>query len=161
MLLAHARTALQMGLAASEVFVVEDGDTLELAGGRMRQGDSVPVGRVWLDDRGGLAVSDAVLKDRTLLGEMGVVTALVVVDRASGQVVRGPELSSRGVPHFEEGGPMYGHALANAREAVGELSPESCRNQAALEEALVKGVRRAFKRETGRRPTVVPVAVVV
>jgi len=45
--------------------------------------------------------------------------------------------------------------------ALGELSPDSTRNSAALEEALVKGVRRAFKRETGRRPTVVPVVVMV
>lgn len=161
MLLAHARTALSMGLAASEVFVIEDGDTLEIIEGRMRQGDSVPVGRIWLDDRGGADVSEIVLKDRTTLSETGVVLALVVADGRTGEIVRGPELTSRGIPHFEQGTPMYGHAMALAREALGELSPESRTMRGAIEEALSKGIRRAFKRETGKRPAVLPVAVML
>src|SRR5690606_17938692 len=33
MLVAHARTAKGMGMAASEIFVVEDGEVLEVSGG--------------------------------------------------------------------------------------------------------------------------------
>src|SRR5262249_18463994 len=73
MLLAHARTALKMGLAASEVFVVEDGDVLSVDNSVMRLGEPVPTGRVWLDGRGGSDVSELVLRERGLISEMGVV----------------------------------------------------------------------------------------
>lgn len=161
MLLAHARTALQMGLAASEVFVVEDGDALELSDGTMRLGAPVPVGRVWLDARGGLDVSEIVLRERGVISEQGLVLALVVADRKTGDLVRGPELLGRGVAHFEEGSELHGQALRLAREALSELSAERRTLAVALEEALSRGVRRAFKRDTGKRPAVLPVAVLL
>jgi ribonuclease J len=159
MLMAHARTALAMGLAASEVFVVDDGDVLTLDGGVMRLGEPVPSGRVWLDARGGQDVSEMVLRERGVLSEMGLVLALVVVDRKTGEVVRGPEIFGRGVAHFEEGGELHGVALRGARESLAELSSEMRTMSSALEEALSRGVRRAFRRETGKRPAVLPMAV--
>lgn len=161
MLLAHARTALSMGLAASEVFVVENGEVLELASGRMRLGEPVPVGRVWLDTRGGRDVSELVLREREVISELGLILALVVVDRQTGDVVRGPELLGRGVAHFEEGSELYRHALHGARDAIEELSPQMRTMVGGLEEALSRGVRRAFRRETGKRPAVLPVAVLL
>ncbi len=161
MLLAHAKTALGMGMSASQVFVVEDGESLEVESGRMRQGESVPVGRVWLDTRRGLDVSEIVLRERGLISEQGLVLALVVADRKTGELVRGPELSGRGVAHFAEGTDLHEEALRLSREALLELSPESRTLASALEEALSRGVRRAFRRETGKRPAVLPVAVML
>jgi ribonuclease J len=161
MLLAHARTALKMGLAASEVFVIDDGDVLTLDHHEMRLATSVPVGRVWLDARGGADVSELVLRERGVLSEMGLVLALVVADRKTGEIIRGPDVFGRGVAHFDEGGELQTTALRGAREALGELSPEMRTMTSSLEDALSRGVKRAFRRETGKRPAVLPVAILL
>lgn len=163
MLVAHARTAMGMGMAASEVFVVEDGDVLELSdqGQSMRIGTPVPVGRVWLDSRGGLDVPEIVLRERNLISETGLVLAFVVADRKTGALVRGPELVGKGVHRFAEGSDVYEAAMKGARAALEELSPEMRTISSALEEALSSGVRRAFRRETGTRPAVLPVAILL
>lgn len=161
MLFAHAQTARAMGLAASDVFVVEDGDVLELSDKRMRLGGTVPVGRVWLDARGGRDVSEIVLKERGLMSELGLVLVLVVADRKTGDIVRGPELLARGVPHFTEGSDAHKLAIALAKEALLELNAETRTHAGALEDALARGVRRAFRRETGKRPAVMPVAIML
>jgi ribonuclease J len=161
MLLAHARTALTMGLAASEVFVVEDGDVLAIDSGVMRLSDPVPTGRVWLDARGGSDVSELVLRERGHISEMGVVIALVVADRKTGEILRGPEVFGRGVAHFDDGGELQASALRGARDALDELSPQMRTMSPTLEEALSRGVRRAFRRETGKRPAVLPMAVLL
>jgi ribonuclease J len=161
MLMAHGRTALAMGLAASEVFVIENGETVVLNGGRMGQGDSVPVGRVWLDGRAGPVVPEERLKERTRMSERGAVAALLVVDGESGRFVRGPELTARGVPEFGVGRPLHDECSRLVREALSELPEVSRPSVAQLEEALVRGVRRAFKRETGGRPEVLPLVVTV
>ncbi|WP_438000955.1 ribonuclease J [Sorangium sp. So ce185] len=161
MLLAHARTALRMGVPASGVFVVEDGESLVIEDGRMRLGDAVKSGRVWLDARGGLDVSELVLREREQISDQGLVMVLVVADRKTGEVLRGPELLGRGVAHFEEGGPLFAAALESARDALAALSPAARTLAPALEDALSRGVRRVFRREASRRPAVLPLAVLL
>ncbi|AUX21871.1 ribonuclease [Sorangium cellulosum] len=161
MLLAHARTALRMGVPASGVFVVEDGEALVVEGGRMRLGEPVPSGRVWLDARGGLDVSELVLREREQISGQGLLMVLVVADRKTGEILRGPEILGRGVAHLEEGGPLFEAAVASAREALSAMPPEARTAAPALEDALSHGVRRVFRREPGRRPAVLPLAVLL
>ncbi len=158
MLMAHGRTALAMGLAASEVFVIENGETVALSGGVMRMGEVVPAGRVWLDARTGPVVSEAILKERDQMSERGAVAVLCVLD-AGGRIVRGPELTARGVPDFSPGGLFHDEVQRLVREALGELPTAQRPSVGAVEEAIVRGVRRAFKRETGKRPAVLPIVV--
>jgi ribonuclease J len=78
------------------------------------------------------------------------------VDRASGAVVRGPEFFARGVAGFD------GNEEAlrfEALRALDELTPPARENQAEVQEALRQAVRRWFRREGGRRPTVLPVVL--
>jgi len=161
MMQAHARTAMGMGLSASDVFVLEDGEVLQLESGDARMAQAVPSGRVWLDARGGGEVPAQILAERDQLSDRGVVVAWVAISRETGSPTAGPELSSRGVPHCEPGSELYAEALRGAREALDQLAPEDRTRRGAVEEALQRGVRRAFRRETGARPAVVGVAVLV
>lgn len=161
MLLAHARTALQMGMAASDVFVVEDGDVVVLENERLRLDEPVRSGRVWLDVRGGRDVPELVLRERGVIAEQGLVLAFVVADRKTGEIVRGPDLVGRGVAHFEERSPLMTTALVEARVAVEALSPQMRTLGPQLEEALGRGVRAAFSRHGERRPAVLPIAVLL
>jgi ribonuclease J len=162
MLIAHARTARRMGVAAPDVFVIEDGEALSIEGGRMRQVASVPSGRVWLDARGGRDVSEMVLREREVISEQGMVLAVVVADRKTGEIVRGPELLARGVAHFEEESELFAEAQRGACEELASLSAQMRTLAPALEQALSRGVRRAFaERERGKRPAVLPMAVLL
>jgi ribonuclease J len=162
MLLAHARTAMRMGVSPQDVFVIEDGEVLSIEGGGMRLREPVPSGRVWLDARGGRDVSEIVLREREAISEQGMVIAIVVADRKTGEIVRGPELLARGVAHFDEGGALYEAALRGAREALAGLSAPMRTMAQALEEALSWGVRQAFAhRDRGKRPAVLPIAVLL
>ncbi|MFM2152529.1 MAG: hypothetical protein RL199_964 [Pseudomonadota bacterium] len=151
MLVAHARTAIGMGLAASEVFVVEDGETLELADGRMRLGDVVAAGRIWLDSRTGPLVPEAVLKERLALSEQGAVAVLLPVDEA-GRPAGEPDLLFRGLAEVD--GPLQAEVRRTLFEALGELAPRARLDVQALETAASQGVRRAFRRLRGRKPVV-------
>jgi len=162
MLLAHARTALRMGMAASEVFVIEDGEVLSIEDGQMRLSEPVPCGRVWLDTRGGLDVSELVLREREAISEQGMVIVIVVADRKSGEIVRGPEILARGVAHFDESSAFYAAAMAGARDELSRLSAPMRTMAPALEDALSRGVRRAFApRDRGKRPAVLPLVVLL
>jgi ribonuclease J len=136
-----------------------NGQVLELsdAGARVVDGE-VPVGRVYTDrdELLGADIGALVVKDRRLLAEAGLLIAVLAVEKTTGAVVRGPDLFAKGVAGFdgaEEA--IRGEVL----RALDELSPTARANVAEVQETLRAAVRRWFRREVGRRPSVLPVVL--
>lgn len=161
MLVAHARTAKGMGMAASEIFVVEDGEVLEVASGQMRLGGTVRSGRVWLDSRGGTDVGELVLKDRGAMSQTGLVLVYALIDSKTGEIIRGPEVSARGIPRFNEGSDLQRAAVGASKAALRELSEDLRILRSPVEDAMGAAVRRVFKREENKRPVVLSVAMML
>jgi ribonuclease J len=153
----HAAHAAAEGVPGRDVLV--DGQVLELSdAGVTVLPDPVPVGRVYTD-RDALAGADIgamVVRDRRLLAESGLCIAVLAVERASGAVVRGPELFARGVAGFEGAEQELGREVA---AALDELSPQARADVEEVQEAVRLAVRRFFRRTTGKRPTVLPVVL--
>jgi ribonuclease J len=153
----HAAHAAAEGVPGRHVLV--DGQLLELSDGAARVvEDEVPVGRVYTDrdELLGADIGALVVKDRRLLAEAGLLIAVLAVDKASGAVVRGPDLFAKGVAGFEGAEEaIRGEAL----RALEELSPTARVNVAEVQETLRFAVRRWFRREVGRRPSVLPVVL--
>jgi ribonuclease J len=152
----HAGHAAAEQVAHRHLLV--DGEVLELsdAGGRVLD-ERVPVGRVYAErDAAGGEISEMIVKDRRLLAEAGLCIVVVGVDRASGAVVRGPEIFARGVSGFEGSEEAL---RGEASRALEELSPQAREDQAEVQEALRLAVRRWFRREGMRKPSVLPVVL--
>jgi ribonuclease J len=153
----HAAHAAAEGVPARHLLV--DGQVLELtdAGATVLE-DRVPVGRVYTDRDAllGADIGALVVRDRRLLAEAGLCIAVLAVDRATGAVMRGPELFARGVAGFEGSeDTIRGEAL----HAIEEMTPQARLSVEEVQETLRVAVRRFFRRETGRRPTVLPVVL--
>jgi ribonuclease J len=153
----HAAHAAAEGVPGRDVLL--DGQVLELSDAEVRILDEpVPVGRVYTDRDAllGADIGALVVKDRRLLAEAGLLIAVLAVDKATGAVVRGPELFARGVAGFDGAeDAIRGEAL----RALDELSAPARADVAEVQEALRQAVRRWFRREVGRRPTVLPVVL--
>jgi ribonuclease J len=153
----HAAHAAREGVAHRHLLT--DGEVLELAdAGAEVLGERLAVGRVYADrDANGAGeIAELVVKDRRLLAESGLCIAVLAVDRASGAVVRGPDFFARGVAGFDRAEEsLRREALA----ALEELSPTARADVAEVQEALRLTVRRWFRRETGRKPGVLPVVL--
>jgi ribonuclease J len=153
----HAAHAAAEGVPGRHV--ITDGDILELdgAGARVVE-ERATVGRVYTD-RDALLGEDIgllVVKDRRLLAEAGLCIAVLAVDRATGAVVRGPELFARGVAGFEGAEEAI---RQEALRAIDEMTPQARAAVAEVQETLRVAVRRFLRQRTGKRPTVLPVVL--
>jgi ribonuclease J len=153
----HAAHAAAEGVRRRHVLT--DGEVLELddAGARVLE-ERVPVGRVYTD-RDALLGADIgllVVKDRRLLAEAGLCIAVLAVDKATGAVVRGPELFARGVAGFEGSEDAI---REEALRAIEELTPQARAAVGEVQETLRVAVRRFLRQKTGKRPTVLPVVL--
>ena len=93
---AHARLAIESGVAEDRVVICEDGDVVDLVDGRARIVGHVKSRYVYVD---GLAVGDvgeSLLTERRILGDGGFIACTVVVDSVTGKVVGGPTVSAKG-----------------------------------------------------------------
>ncbi len=155
-LVRHARTAQQVGLADRDCHLLEDGDVLRFEDGKAIPDGRVLAGRLYVESRTGPDVSELVLKERSLLAETGLVTAVLVLDGKPGGLVREPELSVRGLA-------ADASTLAEARrevvQAVEALPAAMRRDVATVQEQIRLAVRRAWKRSTERKPVVLPVVI--
>jgi ribonuclease J len=153
----HAAHAAAEGVPGRDVLV--DGQVLELRDGGVRvTGEVVPVGRVYTDRDAllGADIGALVVKDRRLLAEAGLLIAVLAVEKATGAVVRGPELFAKGVAGFEGTEEAIRGEILRALE---ELTGPARTDVAEVQEAIRGAVRRWFRREVGRRPSVLPVVL--
>src|SRR5205823_9275660 len=104
-LLGHATLAESTGLPRDRIFVIEDGQGVELTRTTARLLSGIPAGRVFVDGRGVGDVGPVVLRDRQLLAEDGMIVVSLAVD-ARGAVLAGPDLASRGVVYVKESEPV-------------------------------------------------------
>jgi ribonuclease J len=152
---AHAASEL----GADRVSVLVNGQVLELYDGGARVLlERIATGRVYADRDmlGEGEVGALVIRDRRLLAEAGLVIAVLAVEKASGAAVRGPELFAVGVAGFEG---AEAQVRGEALRAFEELTPAARGATAEVQEALRSAIRRWFRRETGKRPTVLPIVL--
>ncbi|MBS2021703.1 MAG: ribonuclease J, partial [Deltaproteobacteria bacterium] len=159
MLSAHARLATSAGVSERASVVAEDGEVIELRKGEIAvKAGRVASGRLYMDARGAAAdVGEIALRDRQLLADSGLVICLCVLDRKSGEVVRGPEILGRGVSGLDD--VRKEQARAAAAEALEELGHNERTDQGSVEEALRRGVRSVWKKGQEKRPMVLPVVL--
>jgi ribonuclease J len=156
---AHGRLAQEVGLPAEHVFVVEDGQGLELTKTGARALERIPLARVLVDGKGVGDVGPVVLRDRQLLAEDGMVVVAVTVDRATGALVAGPEIVSRGWVYEREAEGVLEEARTAVREALAAERRESPLGREALVALLRGTLRRFITQRYDRKPIVLPVVL--
>jgi ribonuclease J len=152
----HAELAREVGLSPDAVFLLEDGQVLEVDGVGARRTDGVAAGRVFVDGKGIGDVDDIVLRDRRHLSRDGFLIVVLALDRNSGDLVAGPEFLSRGV--FDEG--EANRYYEDAREVVlailREIAAESRTDPLEVTEEVRKSLRRYLHKTLARSPVVLP-----
>ncbi len=100
--LAQKEVALAIGMPKDKCILVDTGDVVELTPDSCRVVDKVQAGPILVDGLGIGDVGNAVLKDRQSMSQNGIIVAAVTIDKASGELVAGPEILTRGLVYVKE-----------------------------------------------------------
>ncbi|MBI4101164.1 ribonuclease J [Candidatus Microgenomates bacterium] len=100
----HGELAIQNGVPKHNVFVLDNGDVLELTPRRVAKNGRVPAGTQLVDQTGEI-VPNLVIKDRLLMGEDGMVVAVLTLN-GRGQHLTSPDIISRGFIHMKDNGEL-------------------------------------------------------
>lgn len=153
-LVKHGRLAVECGVKQDNVILLEDGLPLALREDSFKIEPRVPVECTLVDGKGVGDVGYAVLKERRILGDEGMVIVVLVVDSETGSVLHGPEMISKGFV-FEQ---HYSHLLEDAKCLVlDEIEAARPGQLGRMQEGIRSSLRRFFRRVLERDPVVVPI----
>ena len=158
----HAELARQSGVREEDIFILENGDVLELDAENGEIVDKVPTGMVFVD---GFELGDAeglVLRDRQQLAGDGILIAVVTVDAQNGDSVAPPELVARGFLHddarLQE---VLDECAATLDDLMDKLGAVHVTGQRLIREDIKEKLAELVFARTRRRPLIMPVVVEV
>jgi len=158
----HAELARQSGMSDEDIFILENGDVLELEADNGEVVDRVPTGMVFVD---GSELGDpegVVLRDRQQLAADGILIAVVTVDAQTGDTVAPAELVARGFLHDDERlKGVLEECGAALDELMEELGAEHVTGRKLIREDISLRLSELVFRRTKSRPLIMPVVVEV
>jgi ribonuclease J len=140
---AHGKLAARVGVPEDRIFIVRDGAVVDLGDGKASVVGRVSAGFTYVDGGGVGDVGEESLRDRLILGDEGFISAVVVVDSRSGQVVAGPEISARGFA--DEEAPLEG-----IRQRVADDIAKAPLSQPVDPDELRRIIRRSIGSQVNR-----------
>jgi len=156
----HAKLAQSVGIPKDNIFVLEDGDILELGSQVAKKAGKVSSGNVYVD---GLSVGDVggvVLRNRRMLSKDGIVVVIIAVNRQTGKLVGRPDIVTRGFVDTRESKKMINESrdlLARTLDHSGARAVEWSFVNTKVRDTLDK----FYYDQTKRRPMILPFMVKV
>jgi ribonuclease J len=155
-LAAHAKLAQRGGMAAENVVVCVDGESVVLSGSGIEMGPTTSGAMIYVDGRVG-GVDEDVLQERLLLGTNGFVAVFVVVDPDDGSLVDAPSVTSRGWAIDDDLDVLEDAIADGVRDALRQLAAEGAPTRENVERAVRRRAGTIVADRTRRRPMIVPV----
>ena len=153
---AHADIAKGMGMSEKSVFVIEDGEVLEITDDGAQVSGRVPSGTIYMDSKKADETNDNIIKERIALARQGIIIASVMISGDKSSVIGSPKLRSVGFSeeHYES------TALKSASKMVQVLLEEKwlkVLDWDDIESKIAETIATHIYKETRKRPIVLPI----
>ena len=162
-LTAHAQLAWDLDVAKDGIFVMEDGDVLELSEDGARLEEHVSAGPIFVDGLTTRDVQSPVLSERRTLSKDGVVVVVVTTDKKDGKLVGEPAAVSSGFLDDTEAGNLFEELnVAVAQELTSNWSVSREKSENGALKGKIRETARTFIANSVRRsPMIIPVVLEV
>jgi len=161
MLSLHGRLAEEMGIPASNIIVIENGQIVEINRDEVSFGKKFPTDYVFIDGSSVGDVGNVVLRDRHNLSQNGFVSCAIAIKESSGKLVEGPEIISRGFIYIRENEFMLDEAADLVVQSIGRKRRKRKLTSDVLNDTIRRTLSDFFYKTTGRRPMIFPVVLEV
>lgn len=161
MLVHHAKLATRVGIREENIFISENGQILEFTPNSGRVAGSVTAGRVLIDGLGVGDVGSIVLRDRKMLSQEGILIVSLTVDKATSQVVAGPEIYSRGFVYVRESELLLDEAREHVIRSLEKKINGKNTDWSMVKNHVKDSLSRFIWEKMHRRPMILPIILEV
>ena len=161
-LMEHAKLANRLGQAKSRIFVMGNGDALEVKGKKAEVIKEYTSGEdVMVDGYGIGDVGSVVLKERKTLSQSGLITITVALDENTGALLAEPQLITRGFVYVQENQQLLHDAISIVYNTIGKCMEDNLLDEESLSRAIKSDMKAFIYKETKRNPVILPVIMYI
>ncbi|WP_281887549.1 ribonuclease J [Paenibacillus sp. YYML68] len=161
MLRQHGMLAETVGIPRENIFIVDNGETVEVLDGVARKGSKVSSGNILIDGLGVGDVGNIVLRDRKLLSQDGILVVVVTLSKQDGAILSGPDIISRGFVYVRESEGLLDEANRIVTNTLHRLMNDNVNEWASLKTHVKDALGRFLYEQTRRRPMILPIIMEV
>ena len=156
----HALLAEEMGVAKNNIFVMDNGNVLEITHKEAKLNGSVASGSILVDGLGVGDIGSTVLKERRLLSQEGMFSIIVPVQKSTCELMGLPEIITRGFIYLKDSDEL----IAEAKQYAFDLSAQLLENYKGpdwtqFNTAMKNSMKNFLLNKTKRTPIIVPIVV--
>ena len=156
----HARLAESVGVPAENIVIADNGYEVSVNNRSIAVSGTVASGKVYVDGYGVGDVGTRVMKERLHLGQDGIIIIAATIDAASGELLSGPEVVSRGFVYVKEAESLMNEAVVKAMNIIDSFPPYSF-DLNAMNTKLRDEISRLMYERTKRSPMILPILMEV
>ena len=160
-LIAHIETAKKMGIEPENTFILTNGRILEMNENEAKLTGSVPSGKILVDGLGVGDVGNIVLRDRQHLSQDGLIVIVLTMDGATGEVVAGPDVISRGFVYVRESENLMDSVKMVIRDEIAKCEEKHIKEWSVIKSNLKDNLRDYIYQKTKRNPMILPIIMEV
>jgi ribonuclease J len=157
----HKETAMKCGVPERNIFLMQDGDIIEVNPKYIKKVKSIKTGKVYIDNQINQQIEQDVVIDRQKLATEGIISIIAQVSQAEHKIIDRPKVSSYGLV-----ADRYSKAFSKEIEDIlfnfiQNARVELLNNTRGLENELRSVVRKHIFRKMKKYPTIVPTIFVM
>lgn len=157
----HKETAMKCGIPERNIYLMSDGDQVELCQKYVKRIKTVKTGKVFVDNQINKQIADDVVIDRQKLADSGIVVIIAQIDKATKTLINKPRVFSYGLVADK-----HDHAFSkDMAEVLGQffinVKDEILNDPRFLENQIRQVLRKHIFRKIKKYPTIVPTIFVM
>ena len=155
----HAELAKSLGMDEKNIFLLDNGDVLELTGKKAVKTKSVHTGTVYVDGSGVGDVGNIVLRDRKVLSQDGILTAVLAIDKEAKEIISGPDIISRGFVYVKDSNDLLNETTDLIKREVEYCLDNDILDWYSIKSKIKSSLGQFLYTKTKRKPMIIPVIV--
>ncbi len=153
----HSRLAEKTGIPRSNIFILENGEILEITEKTAQKSGKVTSGRIFVDGKGVGDVQDMVLRDRRRLAHDGILLIIIAIEKLTGDIVSGPDIISRGFIFEDVSQEILNELKVLVYDTVKELDSEIISDKSLLQAKIRSILKKYLRNKMDRKPMIMPI----
>ncbi len=156
-LMKHSEIAKAVGVKEENIFIMKNGNCLEISQKNAKFVGDVPSGNILVDGLGIGDVGNIVLRDRKHLSEDGLIVVVVTISKSEGKVVSGPDIISRGFVYVRESGDLMEDARKVVKGTLDKCDRKTITDWSTLKTNIREDLKGFLFTQTKRNPMILPI----
>lgn len=159
MLKTHADLGVMCGVNKNNTFVLENGDVLNLRKGVVTPGGKVQSGEVYVDGSRIGEVGSAVIKDRILMSNNGILVIIANIDTENKVLLSTPAVTTRGYILVNENEDLIRDIQSISQGIINKCLKSKYFNYNDMKSEIINGLIPFLSDKTGRVPIILPIVM--